>query len=444
LDEVFSEENMGAVIARGDPASGLLQRGRLLTLMRGGPHPYDTARHARQILAAVVLAATGSPAAATDTFGELGLSSNPERTQQAMESLLRRLTVPPTGLNNLYLHVTFSCPLGCSHCYAKAGPTRTGELSVDALVRACREAVSLGFRQVIITGGEPLVHAQRDALLDTLAGLRVEVKPMLTVLRTSLSTPLDNDLLQRVCTSSDQVVVSVDGDRATHDARRGSGSYDRTVANLRAMVEHGYETDLSLATVLPLRLVNGPPGDAVRALGKELGIRRIRFRPVLPLGRATDQEPDIIPETLWGHVNPRDVVEFGVTPTATCGMGQNLYIEPDGAAYPCYAWHGDPWMLGRITDAGGLTGVMNAPAFRDLRNHTVNTNRKCRTCHLRFLCGGACRAWARASPEQQTDLDAPPVDCTHLLQRAESLLQSALDHLAISTERWLATGLPCP
>lgn len=444
MEEVFSEENMAAVVSQADPGAGLLRRGRLLSIMRDGPHPHETAQHARRILAAVALAATDSPTEATRKFQQLGLVTNFQRTEAGMQALHRRLTAPTTGLNNLYLHVTFACPLRCTHCYAQAGPRHGGALSVDDVVRACREAAELGFRHAVITGGEPLVHPQRDALLDALAELRQEIKPLLTVLRTSLALRMDDDLLQRAGHSTDEVVVSVDGDRETHDARRGAGSYNLAVGNLRALVETGYDTDLSLATVLPLQLANGPPGDAVRALAKELGIRRTRFRPVLPLGRAVDSELDIVPETLWGHMDPRDIVAYGFSPVASCGMGQNLYVEPDGGAYPCYAWHDEQWLLGHINVGEGLPGVISSAAFRDLGQHTVNTNRQCGQCPLRYLCGGACRAWNRQPEQEQDDLDAPPVDCSPLHRRARSLLVSALEHLGVPAERWLAAGLPCP
>jgi uncharacterized protein len=438
LEEVFSTENMEAVVDEPDTESALLRRGRLLSLMRNGPHPYHSAMNARYILAASALAEIGSPSGAVEKFKRLGLSDNPVFTLHGLEALHRRLTSPAEGLNNLYLHVTFACPLSCTHCYAEAGRGRGGEtLLVDDVVRACREASVLGFRQVVITGGEPLVHPQCDALLDALAEIRTEIKPTLTVLRTSLALPLDDDLLRRLSDSTDQMAVSLDGDQETHDSRRGDGNYDRTVANLRALVARGCRTDLSLATVLPFQLATGPPGNSVRALARELGIR-INFRPILPIGRAIESTLDIVPDTKWGHIDPREVAGFGFSPTASCGMGQNLYVEPDGVAFPCYAWHGDRWRLGDITAPAGLGGVVNSAAFQDLRNHTVDTNRRCRGCHLRYLCGGACRAWARTAPDQQEDLDEPPADCTHLRQRAESLLTGALEHLGVPVNSWFA------
>jgi uncharacterized protein len=444
VQEALSEENLEEVVFSVDPRKGLLRRGKLLSIMRDGPHPQETARHARRILAVVALAATGSPAEAARKLHGLGLTPNPDRTQTALRAYQQQLNAPAGGLNNLYLHVTFACNLRCTHCYAQAGQQRKGELSVDSLIRTVREAARLGFRHAVITGGEPLVHSRRDVLLDALAELRQEVRPLVTVLRTNLALSMDEALLRRIAHSTNEVVISLDGDRHTHDGRRGLGQFDATVSNLRKLVEIGCSTDLSLATVLPLSEANGAPGEAVRALAKVLGIRRTRFRPLLPLGRAVESFIDIAPETLWGHIDPRDIIQYGFNPAASCGIGQNLYVEPDGAAYPCYAWHGEQWRLGGTNGKGGLGDIVHSAAFRDLGCHTVSSNRQCGSCPLRYLCGGACRAWNRRPESDQTDLDAPPLDCSPLLKRARSLLVSALERMDITPEQWLAAELPLP
>jgi uncharacterized protein len=442
LAEVFSPENLEAVVERPDESKGLLRKGRLLSIMRDGPHPYEVAGQARRIAAAVALAATGSAREAADRFEALGLTSNRPRVQAAMASMQERLTTPASGLNNLYLHVTFACNLRCSHCYAEAGPSRSGTMSVEAVVSAAREAGRRGFRRVVVTGGEPLVLPAREALLDALAGLRPEIKPALTVLRSSLAMPLDEVLVARLADATDELVISIDGNRESHDARRGEGTYDLTVANLRAIAARRGTTELSIAAVLPLAQAQGEPGQAVRSLARELGIRRTRFRPLLPLGRALDADLEIVPEALWGRLEPDEMVAYGFTPTASCGIGQNLYVEPDLRAYPCYAWCGEERLLGPTAGEAGLAAVLDSEAFRDLGRHTVDTNRACRVCPLRYLCGGACRAWSRGA--SNADIDSPPVDCTALHARARSLLQSALDCLGLDGPAWLAAGLPIP
>jgi uncharacterized protein len=443
LEEVFSQENIEAVVDHPDPQGGLLRHGKLLTLMRDGPHPQETAQQARRLLAATALAATPSVAEAAAKFEQLGLTANVARTEQAMQALSDSLTSTSPRLNNLYLHVTFACPLGCSHCYAEAGPSRREVLPVDNLARLCDEAAGQGFIKTVITGGEPLVHPRREELLDALAHLRERVKPMLTTLRTSLTLPMDETLLDRVANSTDQLVVSVDGDRETHDTRRGAGSYDRMVKNLLSLAQRGGAAQISLAAVLPLQQVNGAPGEAVRALAREAGIRRVQFRPLLPLGRAAEADFEIVPDALWAHLAPRDMAALGMNPTATCGMGQNLYVEPEGGTFPCYAWHGAQWSLGNVIQ-NGLAGVLASATFQDLHRHTVNSNHQCRRCTLRYLCGGACRAWNRQPSTAQIDLDAPPVDCSRLFSRAQLLLTCAMVHLGVSPAQWQAAGLTVP
>ena len=94
-------------------------------------------------------------------------------------------------------------------------------------------------------------------------------------------------------------MVSVDGDPETHDARRGKGSYALTISNLERLVALHGQAEISLAAVLPLRLTQGEPGNSVRALAQRLGIRRTRFRPILPIGRALKSQPEAVPDSLF-------------------------------------------------------------------------------------------------------------------------------------------------
>lgn len=433
LDEIFSQENLAAVVAQGPGKNGLMRKGKLLHIMRDGPHPQATTRRAREIVAAAALAVSASPEEALDKLDRAGIITRPELAIQSLRSLRHRLdTQSQRGLVNAYLHVTYACNLTCTHCYASSSPQRTDSfMTVDEMVRLVHEIAQVGFTKAVITGGEPCAHPERDALLDALRDLRQTAKPLQTVLRTNLVYPLNTPLLDRLAHSTDQVVVSVDGDEASHDARRGPGTYAHTVDNLKRLLAANPSTQVSITAVLTAEQIGGQAGHAVKALSEELAID-VRFKAVLPLGRGTGLS---LTPTYYSSLDDNmEALVSASRPLATCGLGMNLYIDPHGECYPCYALMGVRNHLGNIWD-GGLAAVLE-------RNHayrrvTVDNSQQCRACPLRYLCGGFCRAWKTADGP-----DAPPVDCAALYRRAQTVLFGALEILAVSQEQWQSARLP--
>jgi uncharacterized protein len=433
LAEVFSAENLAAVIEEDPGKRGLMRKGKLLQIMRRGPHPQEVAGRAREAVAAVALAASESPEEALHRLDRAGLITRPELALQSLTTLRRRLANQSReGLVNLYIHVTYACNLTCDHCYASSGPRRVDQaMAVEDVARLVREAARAGFHKAVITGGEPLVYPQRDGLLGALLALREEVKPLQTVLRTNLAYPLTPALAERLGRSTDRVVVSVDGDEAAHDARRGAGTYARTVANLRALMATRPEAAVSITAVLTAEQMGGGTGYSVRVLGEEMDVP-VRFKSVLPLGRGADL--GLAPAFYSSLDEEADAIAYSAHPAATCGLGMNLYVGPGGECYPCYGLVGIRHYLGNALDDGLEAVLERNGAYRRV---TVDSNRRCRRCALRYLCGGFCRAWGNGE-----DPDAPPVDCTALYDRARDLLLRALESLEVRAEHWLAAGLP--
>jgi uncharacterized protein len=386
----------------------------------------------------VALAVSASPAEAVEKLKRAGLVTDPARAIQSLTGLQAQLKSQSQGLVNAYLHVTYACNLACDHCYASSSPRQMGQvMPVESLSRLVEECVRAGFGKAVITGGEPLAHPQRDALLDALARLRPTVKPLQIVLRTNLAYDLSAELAGRMLRSVDQIVVSVDGDQASHDARRGADSYRRTVSNLKDLT--GFRNlsglaQVSLAATIAAVEINEAQGQAARALADELNLS-LRFKPVLPLGRAAGDA--LTPEFYTSLDDESELLSLQASktsPHSTCGLGMNLYVAPDGEAYPCYALMGAGHNLGNVLN-DGLAGVLERNnAYRRV---TVDSNHKCRQCDLRYLCGGFCRAWGSSA-----DPDSPPTDCAALYAQARGLLLSALDVLDVSVEQWQAAGLP--
>lgn len=439
IEEMGSEENRRALSESGPSTDGshpLLRRGPLTELARRGPHPSQVARTARRIVAAVELARGPDIPAVAARLVTMGIAHTQQSGEASLAALRQSLHPETRALNNLYLHLTFRCQLDCSHCYARADASgkQQPDMPVEDVARLIREAKEAGFRQVVLTGGEPLIHSHRNALLEMLVEARQWAAPMNLVLRTNLSMALSDEDLARIAAAVDQVVVSVDGDERTHDARRGKGSYAEVIRNLEAYAEQVKDPsrlvagELSLACVMRAEDIQGNPGDAVRELGDRFDVRRLRFRPLLPLGRAHDWDEPPASEALGAHMGAIDMIEGGFRPVASCGLGQNLYVEPSGQSFPCYAYHRPHSLLGNVLDRG-LRSVVESEGFRNLACHHVDTNPKCRSCEVRYLCGGACRAWGGEA--SQRDLDTPPPDCDGLRARADRLQRAALQYCRI-------------
>lgn len=435
MAEMVTEENVEALAREGPGEGGLaLVRRGALAEVAADRAPVDVAAGARRLVAAVELARGPDRDAAASRLARLGVVESVPEGAVLLDRLTARLAAGRRQRNRLYLSVTGRCDLACTHCYRGprlSEPSSRQSLPAEAIVRLVGEARTLGFAAVVVTGGEPFLHPEWPAVADALARLRSDLAPTRLVLRTSLPRLPD----EAVVSAFDLVAVSVDGDEAEHDGRRGAGSFARTLAGVERLValRHGRRraARIALAATLDARGFETGQAEKVRDLAARLGVDA-RVRSVLPLGcasalpgpgRPAEDEPD--PATAERFVRE------GYEPRASCGLGQNLAIAPDGAAYPCHARERPGAGLGDVL-AMGLGGVLSGAPFSRLAEHSVDTRRVCRDCEDRYLCGGSCRAFV-PEPERD-DPDAPPTSCGPARGLGQLARLSALRALGIEEE----------
>jgi uncharacterized protein len=432
--DMVSEENRRAIelFGPGEHGNPLLRRGAVVELAGGDPHPALMAQTARKIVFAYELGKNGTQIA--HRLAKTGIFLTEAVAQAHLNSVQNDLQTQDQ-LNKFYLHVTWNCQLSCTHCYAQADSRGQGEeMAVPGIEKLISQAAMAGFRGIVITGGEPLVHKDHELLLRVLIKLRRQIKPAKLILRTNFSMFLGIDDFVLLSQAFDQIVVSVDGDKTAHDERRGAGMYDKVRHNLKAYSAVCEQADNLPAMVSPARLAisavmdaaqaHGRAGLAVRELAREFNISHVKFRPMLPLGRAMEEEAATL-DSIRADLPPLETMKRGFNPAVSCGIGQNLYVEPSGESFPCYAYHKPHAFLGNVLQ-DGVSAVLNDEKFKALKTHTVDTNEKCRGCAARYICGGGCRAWGEAV---QNDLDTAPVRCEALRDRAEALVKSALAYL---------------
>ena len=299
-------------------------------------------------------------------------------------------------LRKFYLYPTFDCPLRCPYCYAEGGERHVDELDAQTFLRITQEAAKAGFGSVVIVGGEPLVYRDFRRFLDGLGGIDLEGCSL--VLRTSFGFKVSDELMEKLCASFDEIVVSIDGDEETHDAVRGKGTWRHATSNsLRALACGGR---ISVNSVMTREQGDGAPGAFLRSFCAEHGIEKLVISSPVPMGRAEGTD---VPPFEWRS----DVRQtLSLKPKFSCGLGHSLYMQPDGSVYPCYAWCASEHRLGDLSRES-LTDVLERGDLLAIANSGVDTNEKCRACEVRYFCGGMCKIYVR----DKHDLNSGDFDC---------------------------------
>jgi len=173
-------------------------------------------------------------------FYYVGLWKDHERISRRLKSG----DIPANGSfypSKLDLRITYRCNLRCKMCgqwgltgtYVRYAPEKKRKrLDLDALASVIRELLPRGLRFVDMEGGETFLHPQ---ILDLLAFLK---KNGLIVKPVTNGTLLAHYAKEVVALGLDAIVVSIDGDRSTHNRIRGrSWAFDRALEGIRALRE---------------------------------------------------------------------------------------------------------------------------------------------------------------------------------------------------------------
>ncbi|MBK9385899.1 MAG: radical SAM protein [Planctomycetes bacterium] len=140
--------------------------------------------------------------------------------------------------DELAFKLTNRCNLRCTHCYQWNAEGHHRDLTPEeqrrdlpfAILQKVLEATRGVRSNLYFWGGEPLLYADWDRLVDLLAA-----DPRWTTVCTNgLGIEARMESLLRISEQL-EIYVAIDGDEASHDALRGFGSYDRALKGLREL-----------------------------------------------------------------------------------------------------------------------------------------------------------------------------------------------------------------
>jgi pyrroloquinoline quinone biosynthesis protein E len=318
------------------------------------------------------------------------------------------MTEPPRPYT-LVAELTYRCPLACGYCSNPLELARPeGELDTAAWSRLFGEAAALGVLQVNLTGGEPLVRPDLEALVAAARACDLYIN-----LITS-GIPSDGARLGRLAAAGlDSVQISVQ-DTDPRGAAWIAGRDDGASKLEMAAAARAFGLPLTLNVVLHRGNISRVP-DFI-ALGERLGAARLELANTQYLGWALANREALLParaavdqaraEAAAARARLRGKMEilfvlpdyYADRPRA-CMDGwarRYLLVTPDGIALPCHQALGITSLSWPSVRARSLAELWNDdPSFRAFRGEDWMPS-PCRTCAEREIDFGGCRCQAFA------------------------------------------------
>ena len=471
--DYYSEENLVAIAAKPYPVvnTGDYRTGRLRALVDTTMHPAHLLSNARKALTILAIGhVQGCDLRGDDVSNQdnprrhleeiaanltsLGVYSSRDVTMYKIQDILESI-FHPTGPSSFYFHVTSACNQHCSYCYL--GDENKGGDAVPAgkIIAYIRQAGKGWLREDHNHGRGTLTHPDLRDVLNRLRELRENwqdlvrvynaIKAPLIILRTNFTIELPDEELFLLGEAFDEIVVTVDGDKATHDSQRGVGTYNLVVTHLKRFLLLKTKCIVKLAGILSVTDARGDAGDALRCLAAQLGIRA-KIKPIVPMGNAEQLKAISVSCTSWGILTPDEALRSGnFAAASSCGFGNTLDVRPDGTIWPCYAFHSTDYCLGEMDDdIQGLQRMICDPErLVKMQQSTVDTNVTCKACIFRYLCHGPCRTWCEALSFAECNPSPRVADCDNLKKSIKEFVHAALDICGIPEIKWRNKGFEC-
>lgn len=351
-------------------------------------------------------------------------------SEDPFEEAASEIKLKQSVLKAICLHVAHGCNMDCEYCFAGKGDysgksgimdLETGKRALDFLVENSGSRRNL---EVDFFGGEPMINW--DVCKELVAyGRELEKKhdKKFNFTLTTNGVLIDEDVIEFSNREMNNVVLSLDGRKETHDRMRhsksGEGTYDRIINNFKALVNSRTDTEKAEERRSSEYYMRGTytaynkdfASDvlAMADMGfKETSIEPVVSDPDVPYALHEEDLPELFKEyeRLAAEMLEREKRGEGFNfyhytldltggpciykRVAGCGVAtEYLAVTPDGDLYPCHQFVGDDEMIvGNIYE--GITHPKTVEIFTGGNN--VYTRDKCRDCWARLYCAGGCAA----------------------------------------------------
>jgi pyrroloquinoline quinone biosynthesis protein E len=312
----------------------------------------------------------------------------------------------PSRPYTLVAELTYKCPLRCVYCSNPVHYAGGDELATEVWQRVFAEAEALGVVQVHLTGGEPLLRDDLEALVGSAheAGLY-------TSLITSAVTLTRERLARLQQRGLDHVQISIQGLTDEGATRIAGRSRLRDKLASAAWVR---ELGLPLTLNVVLHRDNIEEVPALVQLALSVGAERLELANTQYLGWALENRSALLPtfaqieraradalRAREQHLGTLDVLfvlpDYHADVVRPCMQGwarRYVVISPDGLVLPCHQAHTLPGLQWERAGERSLAEIWaSSPGLNAFRGEDWMVE-PCRSCERRTLDFGGCRCQA--------------------------------------------------
>ena len=297
--------------------------------------------------------------------------------------------------NRIYYEITHRCNLSCIHC-CNSSRKDAEKLSISEINQFQMMMAKYGITNSVLTGGEPTIRKDFESIVNILTRYG---NVFVTTNGTYYPANKYIELLKEY--SNLHFQISLDGfTDESHDKIRGSGTFEKTMNTISAIIDEGYSNRLHISCIVTKWNIREMYNMIQFAEKNKVG--SLYFPRLISAGRGMENWHEIAPslddqklfemsvvQKLAKEENPIVCLNRFSHFVASYHMGKRkcaltLKIAPDGVIYPCLLCSDKKWSLGDVRSVERLEDIENR--YNKISVDRFRDREECKICEIIDMC----------------------------------------------------------